>query len=171
MAPAFDAIIVQYTHNFFLSAPFLKWGAVAINYAALAALVVLVAWVVYKKRNALTFMLFLLVPALAYLASIAGKFLWDRPRPFVTLAFQPFIGVAPHTLSFPSSHATVAFALATVVYVYNKKIGRAAFVVAGVVALARIAVGVHYPTDILAGALLGVVTSYLTVTLWKMWSS
>lgn len=169
MAPAFDATIVQAAHNFFTSAPGIRTAIIFFNYATVGALVLLTAYVAYKKRSANTLLLFLLTSAVGYLVSIAAKWFWVRPRPFVTLGFEPLVSVASYSLSFPSSHATVAFALATAMYMHNKKYGRVAVMLATLVALARVAVGVHYPTDVLAGALLGVITSYFTMKLWESW--
>ncbi len=61
--------------------------------------------------------------------------------------------------SFPSGHAAFYFALATVVYFHNKKAGYAYFALAGLMGFARVFVGVHWPADIVAGAILGILTS------------
>lgn len=78
-----------------------------------------------------------------------------RPRPF--LADPAIFGLISETSSsFPSGHAAFFFGLAAVVYRHNTKWGFWFFVGAGIIGLARIAAGVHYPSDVLAGALLGV---------------
>jgi len=69
--------------------------------------------------------------------------------------------------SFPSGHTTLAFALATSVYLYNKKIGFLFFILAFGVAFGRILVGVHYPLDVFVGAILGIIVAVLIGGLLK----
>jgi undecaprenyl-diphosphatase len=79
----------------------------------------------------------------------------DRPRPFVAYPqIHPFLAHAPDP-GFPSDHATAAFAIAAVLLL---RLGRRALPVllaAAALAVSRVLVGVHYPGDVLAGALLG----------------
>jgi undecaprenyl-diphosphatase len=73
--------------------------------------------------------------------------------------------------SFPSSHAANCFALATVISVFYRRRGWIAFVPAVLVALSRMYVGVHWPLDVLAGCLIGVLCGlgsvFLLKTVWK----
>lgn len=92
----------------------------------------------------------------AYAAKWVVSKLWFRARPFVVFHTIKKLIVDPVTLhSFPSGHATVAAALATVVYMYDKKWGKFAWVLALAVALGRVASGVHYFSDVTAGLVLG----------------
>ena len=72
--------------------------------------------------------------------------------------------------SFPSDHAVLFFALSTGMYLVNKKAGVFLYLytILGV-ALPRIFLGIHYPTDILAGATLGVLLGYSAK--WFAWRS
>lgn len=82
-----------------------------------------------------------------------------RPRPFVVNeAIQPLItNVSPYR-SFPSGHSGGAFSAMFALYRWvSKKIGIPALILAALVALSRLYVGVHHPTDILAGCLVGFV--------------
>ncbi|HET6614974.1 MAG TPA: phosphatase PAP2 family protein [Dehalococcoidia bacterium] len=58
--------------------------------------------------------------------------------------------------SFPSEHASVAFALAAGLGLYRVRIGIVLLALAGLTAFARVYVGVHYPADVSAGALVGI---------------
>ena len=73
--------------------------------------------------------------------------------------------------SFPSSHAANCFALATVISVFYRRRGWIAFVPAVLVALSRMYVGVHWPSDVLAGCLIGILCGlgsvFLLKTVWK----
>lgn len=82
-----------------------------------------------------------------------------RPRPF---AADPSIVplLSESSYSFPSGHAAFFFALSTTVYLYNKKLGISFFIASICIGLGRVAAGVHYPTDILGGAVLGVVVGW-----------
>jgi undecaprenyl-diphosphatase len=83
-----------------------------------------------------------------------------RPRPFV--ADPSLVPLLSETsFSFPSGHASFFFALATVAYLYNKRLGVWFYIAGLAIGLARVAAGAHYPTDILGGAALGVAVGWL----------
>ena len=67
----------------------------------------------------------------------------------------PPLGGAPSSLSFPSAHATSSFAVATAMVRVDPATA-AAFLVAFALAYGRPYLGMHYPSDVLAGAVLGV---------------
>ena len=99
------------------------------------------------------------------------KPLVQRPRPFVTVADARVVGTRPVTLSFPSGHASISFAAATVLAAAFRRRGRLlAFTLALLIAVSRVHIGVHYPLDILAGALLGLVIG-VVVTGGRAWYS
>ena len=96
------------------------------------------------------------------------RFFYYRPRPFLTLNIQPLIN-SDQAGSFPSGHATAYFALAMVVYYFCEKnrenlsqkwewwfMGAAILM-----GIARIFVGVHWPSDVLAGAIIGILSAVL----------
>jgi undecaprenyl-diphosphatase len=80
----------------------------------------------------------------------------DRARPFVVdpNGVHLFSGHAADP-GFPSDHATGAFAVAMAIYLRNRLWGGVALVAAAVLAVGRVAIGVHFPSDVLAGAVLG----------------
>lgn len=87
-----------------------------------------------------------------------------RPRPFAEIeALIPLIA-KPTDFSFPSGHTTASFAVALVMLrMLPKKIGIPAVVLAALVAFSRLYLGVHYPTDVLAGFVVALVGSSLAV--------
>jgi undecaprenyl-diphosphatase len=80
----------------------------------------------------------------------------NRPRPFVTHAstIHPFLAHAPDP-SLPSDHATAAFAIAIAILLRHRRMGLVWLALAVVVTVGRVFLGLHYPTDVLAGAALG----------------
>ena len=89
---------------------------------------------------------------------------YDRPRPYISLPLtHKLIAVAPtdNFQAFPSGHTIFFFALSTVVYSFNKRLGIFFFVCSLIIGITRIYVGVHWPSDILAGIILGVIVGII----------
>jgi undecaprenyl-diphosphatase len=87
----------------------------------------------------------------------------DRPRPFVAhpATIHPFLSHAADP-SFPSEHAAAAFAIAVAVACRAKAWGAVLLVLAAVLAAGRVFLGLHYPGDVLAGAVVGAVTGIVS---------
>ena len=99
--------------------------------------------------------------------NVLGKQLVGRQRPAIDLV--PLIrrlAVAPRTLSFPSGHSASAAAFATGVVLESPPLGIPVAVLAAAVAASRVAVGAHYPSDVVAGLGIGVAAGLLTQTWW-----
>jgi undecaprenyl-diphosphatase len=80
----------------------------------------------------------------------------DRPRPFV--AHPAAVHLFSHHAAdpgFPSDHATAAFAIGVALLLRNRLWGAIVLVFATILAVGRVAMGVHYPTDVIGGAVLG----------------
>jgi undecaprenyl-diphosphatase len=98
----------------------------------------------------------------ALVLDVALKFAFRRPRP------QAFFGDAPHSFSFPSGHALVSFVFYAVLagliadrvrpMVLRVLVGVVAGVLIAAIGLSRIYLGVHYPSDVIAG--------YLAAAIW-----
>ncbi len=94
--------------------------------------------------------------ALAWLASYVLQHIVRRPRPFEDGQGEPLIEMTWVGPSFPSAHAAIAFATAVFgLIVFPDLYGVWLFVGAILVSLGRVAVGVHYVGDVVAGAALG----------------
>ena len=90
------------------------------------------------------------------------KNLVQRPRPFRTFPELQIIIPTPSEFSFPSGHTSSSFAAAAVFYRHlPKKLGVPSVVLAGLIGFSRLYVGVHYPTDVLAGVIMGILLSYM----------
>ncbi|MEK7162992.1 MAG: phosphatase PAP2 family protein [Patescibacteria group bacterium] len=95
------------------------------------------------------------------------RFFYYRPRPFLVLEIKPLISHIS-TASFPSGHAAAFFALALAVFYFNKKVGWWFLISAVFMGLARIFVGVHWPSDILAGMIVGLGSVWLVRFIFKI---
>ena len=93
----------------------------------------------------------------AYAVSEALKLVVDEERPCRALAGVDAIAGCPGAgdWSFPSNHATLATAVAVGLTILRPRVAAVALPVAGVAAVLRLVVGVHYPHDVLAGVILG----------------
>ena len=91
----------------------------------------------------------------ADLLALVLKAIVERPRPFQALPHvEPLLHGTLGT-SFPSGHAATSFAGATFLALAAPRLAPALFVLAAAVAYSRVYVGVHYPFDVVAGAVLG----------------
>ena len=96
--------------------------------------------------------------------NITLKPLFDRIRPYDLLnSIAPLIPPV-HDASFPSGHSAASFAGAWAFYrSMGKKWGRPLMILAALIALSRLYVGVHYPTDVICGAITGTVLAEIAV--------
>lgn len=84
-----------------------------------------------------------------------------RPRPFSALNCVSLINHRADS-SFPSKHAACAFVIAMAIWQVDQELGGIMLAAATITGLSRIMVGVHYPSDILSGGIMGVVISLLS---------
>lgn len=117
----------------------------------LAAVVLAIVW-----RRPIVFARVGVAALSGVLVSSLIKDLISRPRPPLRVPDPGPLVALPGTSSFPSGHATVAFACATMLAATDRRLAIPAFALAAGVAWSRVYVGVHYPLDVLAGAVLGV---------------
>lgn len=103
----------------------------------------------------------LLASFIAWTATYLLKNIFQTVRPFELNNLQAFTLTLPTDPSFPSAHTAMAFALAITIWLHDRKVGILFVVLAGLVAWARVAANVHYPIDVVAGAILGSVTAIL----------
>ncbi|MCM2532578.1 phosphatase PAP2 family protein [Neobacillus pocheonensis] len=86
--------------------------------------------------------------------------LYHRDRPFV---HHHVIQLVMHeaSASFPSNHAAASFAIAASIWFWRKRDGWIWFILAAAISFSRVWSGIHYPTDVIGGAILGILLALL----------
>lgn len=110
---------------------------------------------------------FFVTPLLVLLIALAEKMLVSVPRPFVSLDIMPLISVSDPFSAFPSAHAAFFAALAVAVSAVNPRMGKWYACGALIIGIARIAVGVHWPSDVLFGLGLGFLVTSIALFLHR----
>jgi len=107
---------------------------------------------------------------IALLANQVIAHLWERPRPFTAHASLTHV-LSARTMdpSFPSDHAAAAFAIAFAVLAFSGRAGALFLSAATLIALSRIALGMHYPSDVLAGLAVGLGAAVLVTHAGAVW--
>ena len=85
-----------------------------------------------------------------------------RPRPYTYFPEMTLLIAPLADFSFPSGHTFASFASATALFLYHKKAGIAAYILAAIIAFTRLYLYVHFPSDVIAGMLLGIFSGWLT---------
>lgn len=174
MLYALDVVIFSYV-NGFVGRSFFGDNLIVFVASALPVLIgilflVVVGVSLYRKTNGLEVLNARLAEVeavkIAFVAVVLARavvfvlqHVFERARPYVTLD-TPYLFTVP-AWSFPSGHAVVLFALVGAAYRFNRNAAAVLALFSVMVGIARVAAGVHYPTDIVGGALIGFCTGYL----------
>jgi len=103
--------------------------------------------------------------ALGLLVNRIISTVWHRDRPYQTHHVAKLWGPHKTDASFPSDHASASFAIAVAVALIDPLVGAAFLVLAVLIAAGRVIIGEHYPTDVLAGIVVGTASAYVAVRL------
>lgn len=87
------------------------------------------------------------------------KNIFERPRPSWIDNSIMLLIKNPKDFSFPSGHSFASFAGATAIFLYHKKEGMAALILAALIAFSRLYLFVHYPSDVILGSVFGVIAA------------
>lgn len=122
------------------------------------ALGLVLSFIPKTRKIGITVCLALLINLI--ICNLSLKPLIARVRPYDLREGIALIIDAPHDFSFPSGHTSASFAAACAVFAYNKKVyGISAVVFATLIAFSRLYLYVHFPTDILGGIVVGIVSA------------
>ena len=155
-----DLQIFQAINNFAGRWSWLDWLGrfFATDVAYIIVIVMVLICILYKPLRRTIFVSFVSASIARGVIVTIIRWLYHRPRPILVTDVHAL--VVNNEWSFPSGHASFFFALATGVFLYNRKWGIVLYIFSVLMGLARIFVGVHWPSDILAGAALGIVVGY-----------
>ncbi len=167
-----DIKLLYFFNNFADKSHLLDWFIVFLaeflQYILGIVFLIFLYFSIYQKREKFYI---LGVTALSTIIARLGiteiiRFLTKRPRPFLLHSLNKLLTngwfYSDTEWSFPSGHSAFFFAMAMVIYLYNRKWGAWFFIAAILMNISRIVAGVHYPSDILGGAIVGIVIGYLT---------
>jgi len=159
-----DSYIFHYINQFAGISPYLDKVAIFFaEYLQYLVVFCLLLFLVKKFRRNLGMVIFAFTAAIfsRFIITEIIRYFFPRIRPFVENSVNLLIGYNATESSFPSGHAAFFFALSTIVYFYNKKAGTFFFIASFFISISRIIVGIHWPSDILAGALVGIFSGWL----------
>ncbi len=151
--PVMDAIMPWFAGN-------------ALFVPALAFLAGVLVWKGGRRGRLFVVMVFTLIALGDMLVINTLKEAISRPRPFSTLTDLNLLTGRGRNESMPSSHTSTWFAAALISYVYYRRSWRVMLPLACVMAFSRVYLGAHYPSDALAGAVLG--AGYAAFGLWSI---
>jgi len=111
-----------------------------------------------KKEKIIIFLVVVASVAVARLGvTELIRFFWHRPRPFLVYPVSQLLFNGQY--SFPSGHAAFFFSMAAALWFYYKKWGLGFFAAAIFITLSRVIGGIHYPSDILGGLVVGILSA------------
>lgn len=166
-----DFSILNFIQEFIKNA-FLDPVMLVVSYAGEAGAIWIllgIALLFFRKTRAAGVTLLAALAIYGLVGELGLKHLIARPRPFLINTDAIVNGHAPSSYSFPSGHSGTSFAAVTVLFAMIKKkwVGALALVLASVIAFSRLYNYVHYPSDVLCGILLGVLTGLIVVFIIK----
>ena len=161
-----DLFLFNILHKFGAISSVLDWFALFVAQYLPYILVLAAVIVIFRNKNwrfkMWTFLVLIFSLLLSYgFFNTIIHYAYGRPRPFTALGFTP--PFSETSSSFPSSHATFFFTIAYVMFLINKKAGYWFLSLAILNGLARVFVGVHWPFDIVGGALIALLGFFITL--------
>jgi len=118
-------------------------------------IVAAIAFLCLRKLRAIGFTVLVALILCLLIGNLGLKPLIARVRPYETLGVESLLIPKPTDYSFPSGHTMASFAAATAIFLFNKKLGIAAFALGALIAFSRLYLFVHYPTDVVGGIVIG----------------
>lgn len=130
--------------------------------------IVLAVILLFNKKHRKTGVIVIGAVLLTYIfGELALKNIICRVRPCYAKPLAKLLIPKPHTYSFPSGHSSSSFAAAIILSKYIKKGAPLFYTLAAGVAFSRMYLYVHYPSDIIAGIILGILCAAFSELLWN----
>lgn len=103
----------------------------------------------------------LLAPGISFVFVSIFRHYVNAPRPYEVADIEPIIEKETTGNSFPSRHVFSIFVIATTLYFISKPLGILLMIAGVLLAILRVVGGVHFPRDVIAGAIIGIVSGIL----------
>ena len=166
---SFDFSVLNGIQNF-LKCGFLDWFTVFLSYVTTSGIIWIVLGVLllfFRKTRAAGIILLAALAVGFLTGDVLLKHIVARPRPFTVSDFSLLIK-APSGSSFPSTHSCLAAAVTTVLLAKKRTLGFIALGLTICIAFSRLYLYVHFPTDVLCGLLLGILSGLFVLWLAKL---
>ncbi len=121
--------------------------------------VLLTAFFFFNKKYRTLVLLMLIAIAVDFISVTVVKDLVDRERPYQVLDVRQLVSEEDNK-SFPSNHVQLSFLLSAIIFRFHRKFGLILFLVSLFIAFGRIYLGVHYPSDVFGGAVIGILLAF-----------
>lgn len=158
--------VMQWIRDRKYGVPFVKWSGKVITY--LTAFVYFAVIVFLGYRRDLRIVPMVMVPAVSFVLVSIFRTRYAAARPYEKYDFTPLLPKDTQAKSFPSRHVFSIFVIATVVS-YIWLLPGIVLLLAGVfLAILRVAMGVHFPKDVLAGAVIGIMSGCIGMGVWML---
>ncbi len=158
---------IFYIINNFSIIPWVADSAIFLSYLFTYLLIFsLIIWAIFfSQKEMYNFSLLFLSGIFSWFIANILKSLLRINRPFIDLGFSPLR--LESGFSFPSEHMTIFTAIATAMFLINKKAGFIFLIIAILIGLSRIVIGVHSPLDILGGLFVGGLVGLIFIKIFK----
>lgn len=158
---------IFYIINNFSIIPWVADSAIFLSYLFTYLLIFsLIIWAIFfSQKKMYNFSLLFLSGIFSWFIANILKSLLRINRPFIDLGFSPLR--LESGFSFPSEHMTIFTAIATAMFLINKKAGFIFLIIAILIGLSRIVIGVHSPLDILGGLFVGALVGFIFIKIFK----
>lgn len=122
----------------------------------------------FKKKD-IKILGFLILSGLTVSKTVSTilKEIFSRPRPAALIENVNLLCDKSYINSFPSGHTTLAFTIAAIITSFYPRSSLILFALASCVGFSRIYVGAHFPTDVIAGAFLGIIIGKIIAYIWR----
>ncbi len=164
-----DLALFNWLNSFVGTVPFVDWltRALVNDFAVPTAMSLAAVWLWFagetpeeRQRNQRAVFTIALAVLLSNILIKGLSYIYFRPRPFAVETVK-LLFYRPSVSSFPSVPVDVAFCFAVGAWYAHRRMGTALLLLGALYALARVYAGVHYPSDVIGGALIGAGAAYL----------